>query len=105
MKLTLDYIKSQVVDACYDYNGTFTVCTIITESGTKLCGTSGCLDPENYDRAIGEKVAYDNAVSQLWALEGYFFSKLGLATCNIDAAKVRIAADYGHNPWANVYLD
>lgn len=79
MKLTREYLDKQVQAVDYTYNGLFTICTITTVSGTKLVGTSGVLDPDNYDKAIGEKVAYENAVNQLWQLEGYFFSKLGLA--------------------------
>ncbi len=90
MKLTLDYIKEQVDAVDYAYNGTFTVCTITTWAGVKLAGTSGCLDPKNYDRAIGEKVAYDNALSQIWALEGYFFAKLGVADEDVDLDAVAV---------------
>lgn len=78
MKLTPEYIASQVLTCEFDYNGTYTVCTITTRHGSKHVGTSGCLDPANYNREIGEQIAHKNALDQLWALEGYFFSKLGL---------------------------
>ena len=78
MKLNINYLKSLVVYTEFRKEDTFTICTLTTEAGTKLVGTSGVLDPANYDAQIGEKVAYDNALNQLWALEGYFFSKLRL---------------------------
>jgi hypothetical protein len=79
MKLTPAYIESQVLNADYAYDGTHTTCTITTRHGSKHTGTSACLDPANYDRAIGEQIARKNAVEQLWALEGYVVSKLGLS--------------------------
>jgi hypothetical protein len=36
-----------------------------------LVGKAGCADPANYNRAIGEKFAADDALRQLWALDGY----------------------------------
>jgi hypothetical protein len=79
MKLTPEYISSQVLTCGFDYNGTYTVCTITTRHGSKHVGTSGCLDPANYNREIGEQIAHKNALDQLWALEGYVVSKLGLS--------------------------
>ena len=79
MKLTPAYIAAQVLTCAFDYDGTFTTCTITTKHGTKHVGTSGCLDPANYNRETGEQIAHKNALDQLWALEGYFFSKLGLS--------------------------
>lgn len=50
---------------------TTTVCQITLENGFTLIGTSGCVDPKNYNQALGEKYAYEKAFEQLWALEGY----------------------------------
>lgn len=87
MKLTPDYIESQVVDTKYQVDGTFTICTITTKAGIKLVGTSGCLDPKNYVEEVGESIARRNAVEQIWALEGYFVAKL--------EAKFRSCAEKG----------
>lgn len=50
---------------------TTTVCQITLENGFTLIGTSGCVDPKNYNQALGEKYAYEKAFEQMWALEGY----------------------------------
>lgn len=78
MKLTPDYIASQVLTCAFEYDGTHTTCTITTKHGSKHVGTSACLDPANYDKEIGEQIAHKNALDKLWELEGYFISKLGL---------------------------
>lgn len=97
MRLTRQYLEEQVKAVDYTYNGKFTICTITTVSGTKLVGTSGVLDPANYDKQIGEVVAHENAVNQLWQLEGYFFQKLGLGDKPVDPSKVFIGANSGED--------
>jgi hypothetical protein len=50
---------------------TTTVCQLTMENGCTLIGTSACVDPANYNQALGEKYAYEKAFEQLWQLEGY----------------------------------
>lgn len=39
--------------------------------GFTLLGRGACVDPANFDIEIGRKVARQDAVNQLWELEGY----------------------------------
>lgn len=87
MKLTPDYIESQVVDTKYQVDGTFTICTITTKAGVKLVGTSGCLDPKNYVQAVGETIARKNAVDKIWELEGYFAAKSTATAVSLRAGR------------------
>lgn len=41
------------------------------ESGFTILGRGACVDPANFDLEIGRKVAREDAVNQLWQLEGY----------------------------------
>lgn len=50
---------------------TLTVCHLHLKCGITLVGTSGCLNPDDFNPEIGENIAYDNAFKQLWQLEGY----------------------------------
>lgn len=50
---------------------TLTVCVIKLRNGFTVTGESACVDPANYRREIGEKIAYDNARNKIWLLEGY----------------------------------
>jgi hypothetical protein len=36
-----------------------------------VTGESAAASPENYDEAIGRKIARDNARQKIWSLEGY----------------------------------
>lgn len=48
-----------------------TICILVTRTGFTLIGHSACVSPERYDAQIGQKVARQKAMDQLWALEGY----------------------------------
>lgn len=48
-----------------------TICVLVLKNGFTVVGKSACASPENYDKAIGEKVARDDALRQVWPLLGY----------------------------------
>ncbi len=50
---------------------TTTICQITMENGFTVTGTSACVDPKNYNQALGEKYSYEQAFNKLWELEGY----------------------------------
>ena len=49
----------------------FTICLLKLRNGYSVCGESASASPENFDAAIGRKIARDNARNKIWALEGY----------------------------------
>ena len=50
---------------------TLTVCALILRNGFIVTGESAAASPENFDEAIGRKIARDNARQKIWAFEGY----------------------------------
>lgn len=48
-----------------------TFCVLVLENGFTVTGESACASPENFNKEVGQKVAYDNAKSKLWSLLGY----------------------------------
>lgn len=71
-KLTLDYIKSLIVNTEYRrFGDTLTVCVLTLRNGFIVTGKSACIHTENFDESIGKIVAYDDAVDKIWELEGY----------------------------------
>ena len=57
-----------------------TFCTLVLVNGFTVTGESACASPENFDAELGKKIARQNAVSKVWALEGYLLkSKLAEA--------------------------
>lgn len=50
---------------------TLTVCALKLRNGFVVTGESAAASPENFDVAIGRKIARANAREKIWALEGY----------------------------------
>lgn len=91
-KVTLDAIKSRVVDAQYHRPtepdgspGVLVICTLTHVSGFKIVGKSAPASAENFDEEIGRRYAFEDAVKQLWPLEGF------LLRCSIAGVKAVIS--------------
>lgn len=50
---------------------TTTVCCLTLENGYTVVGHSACASPANFNQALGEKIAQQNAREKIWPLEGY----------------------------------
>lgn len=48
-----------------------TICVVILRNGYTVHGVSACASPENYNQTIGEQIARENAIDQIWPLMGY----------------------------------
>ena len=48
-----------------------TLCVIVLHNGFTLVGKSAPASPENFDAEAGRKFAREDALRQLWPLEGY----------------------------------
>lgn len=73
-RLTTEYIESQIARTQYlrpEGCGTLTICVLTMKNGLHIVGESACLNPNDFDQALGEKYARENAFSKLWQLEGY----------------------------------
>lgn len=72
-RLTPDLIDSVIVSEQYHvfHGTTVTVCALTLKNGYVVTGESAAASPENFDEAIGRKIARENARNKIWALEGY----------------------------------
>ncbi|CAL8974467.1 hypothetical protein RHODGE_RHODGE_03314 [Rhodoplanes serenus] len=72
-RVTPEHVDAQIVGETYHVfpGTTLTVCALTLRNGFQVVGHAACASPENFDEAIGRKVARDNARAQIWALEGY----------------------------------
>ena len=73
-KISLDFLQKQIAPNGIQYNtlgGTLTHCTITVKNGFTFTGESACVDPKNYNKLIGEKIAYDNALNEMWGPYGF----------------------------------
>lgn len=71
------YIEKRIKDVEYFVlpNTTVTICSITMVNGFSIRGESACVDPKNFDAAIGRKYAYEQAFDKLWAFEGYLLAE------------------------------
>lgn len=51
--------------------GLLTFCVLVLKNGFTVTGESACASPENFDAAIGRRIAFENAVQKIWPLMGY----------------------------------
>ena len=76
-KVTKDGIEQRI--AATDYmvlpNSTVTICSLTMNNGYSVRGESACVDSRNFDMEIGRQIAYRDAFSKLWALEGYLLAE------------------------------
>ena len=69
--VTRESIEGKIQHTQYVVEGVMTIAIVTLENGYTVTGQSACADPANYDKALGEKIAYDDAVKKVWPLEGY----------------------------------
>lgn len=69
-----DYINAGEATGC-EHLRVLTVCVITLRNGFTVTGESACASPQNYDEAIGRRIARDNARAKIWMLEGYLLKE------------------------------
>lgn len=47
------------------------ICILVMKNGFVLIGKSAPASPENFNAELGKKFAYEDAIRQLWPLEGF----------------------------------
>lgn len=71
-RVTEQSIKDKIASTEFTVNrGLLTICIITMKNGFMVHGVSAPASPDNFDRDVGQRYAYDNAFRQLWPLEGY----------------------------------
>ncbi|ASM16265.1 hypothetical protein BVG90_05850 [Serratia marcescens] len=72
VRIKSEYVEGERILAPLDH---LTICTLVLRNGFTVTGESACASPENFDAEIGRKIARDNAVQKIWALEGYLLKQ------------------------------
>lgn len=85
-KVNFEDIKEMVDSLEFKYaiveDTTTTICKAVLPNGfTVGTGESACINPDNFDEALGRKYAKERAISdatnELWKLEGYLLKVTG----------------------------
>jgi hypothetical protein len=77
MKVTLEGIKAKIKGETYLVlpDGKSTLCILDLENGYTIKGYSACVDPAEFDLNMGRKIAFEDAIRQIWPLEGYLLAE------------------------------
>lgn len=72
-RVTLADVNAAIVGETYTVlpNGRTTVCQLTLDNGFTVEGQSACVSIENFNAEIGNKIARDNAVNEVWKLLGF----------------------------------
>jgi hypothetical protein len=67
------YITGAILPGASNYPTleVLTICLLVTTNGFTVVGKAAPASPENFNAELGQKFAYEDAVRQLWPLEGY----------------------------------
>lgn len=77
VKVTVSDIQSKIALTTYQVleGTTVTICRILLQNGFSVLGSSACVDPKEFNQALGEKYAYERAFEKIWDLEGYLLKQ------------------------------
>lgn len=64
-------VISTYEQTCNPALNVLTLCFVVTKAGFTIVGKSAPADPANFDKALGEKLAREDAIRQLWPLMGF----------------------------------
>jgi hypothetical protein len=65
------------VQYCHFEGTTVTVCCIELKNGFTVVGKSACANPNNFDQALGEELAYDDAKQQIFTHLAFLLCEAG----------------------------
>lgn len=51
--------------------GVLSICILVMQNGFTIIGKSAPASAANFNAELGKKLAYEDAIRQLWPLEGY----------------------------------
>lgn len=77
MKVTQEQIHAKIKSESYLVlpDGRTTICTLTLENGYTVHGYSACVDPAEFDIHQGRFYAFNDAMRQIWPLEGYLLAQ------------------------------
>lgn len=73
-RVSLDSIKDKISERVFmhpEMEPTMTVCFLKMSNGFIVIGKAAPADPANFNAELGEQFAFEDAVRQIWPLEGY----------------------------------
>ena len=73
--VTKEYMDRRIQKTDYHVFNTMTTCYITLDNNYVVSGVSACVDPVNFDAAIGKDLAFKDAYDRLWPLFGFLLAE------------------------------
>lgn len=75
-KVTKEDLLSKISDVQYVImpDGRTTICQLTMKNGFTVRGESSCVSIDNFNKEVGEDIAYNQAIDKAWAFEGYLLA-------------------------------
>jgi len=70
-KITREQLEYLINGVDYHTRNTTTICFLDLNNGFTVVGKSSCMNPKDFDAVMGRKIAHEDAIKQMWALEGF----------------------------------
>ena len=70
-RVTLDSMKEKIVKQVYLTHEHLTICILEMQNGFFVAGEAAPASLANFDAELGRQFSFENAIRQLWKLEGY----------------------------------
>jgi Phage protein (N4 Gp49/phage Sf6 gene 66) family len=70
-RVSLASMEAKIKFVNYYNHDLLTMCVLEMRNGFYVVGESAPASRDNYNAGLGRKFAYENAIRQLWKLEGY----------------------------------
>ena len=71
----IDFVRYETADNAFGYidadMAIMTLCLVKCTNGFMVIGKSAPASPENFNADLGKKLAYEDAIRQLWPLMGF----------------------------------
>jgi hypothetical protein len=74
-RVTTAEMEGRIAGEAYHIHGATTLCELTLDNGYTVWGQSACVDPNNFNKDIGETISRKNAFALLWPLFGFLLAE------------------------------
>ena len=97
LRVTPEMLDSRIASVGYQVlaGTSVTICNLTLDNGFSVRGESACVDPANFNRDVGQTIAYNNAKNKLWQLFGFLLAELRYRSMTQDEEALIVAGAAG----------
>lgn len=74
-RVTQDHVDASIEKSDFLYHGQLTICVLTLKNGFTVTGENACASPANYNKEIGDRLAFNDARNKIWGLLGFLLKE------------------------------